>query len=70
MVIAAKSFEFLVDNRGKPKAVILRMAAYRKLLSTLEALEDALDLKHAMETSSGVIDHHTLIARLKKSRLL
>ena len=70
MAITAKAHEFLVDDLGKPKAVILRLAVYRKLLETLEALEDALDLKRAMETSPGVIDHRTLITRLKKSHLL
>lgn len=61
-----KTEQFLVDKRGHPKAVVLSLAEYRGLVHYLEDLEDALDLKHAVETSPGTISHRELIAQLKR----
>ncbi len=66
MGTVVKPHEFLVDEYGAPKGVILGLAQYHKLLSFLEDLEDTLDLKHAVKTSQGKIDHQTLLSRLKK----
>lgn len=61
---------FLVNDEGEPTAVVFRMTTYRKLLHWMEELEDALDLKHAIESSPGMTDHRMLVARLKKARRL
>ncbi len=61
-----KTEQFLVDRKGHPKAVVLSLQEYRTLVRHLEDLEDALDLKHAIETSTGTISHQALIHRLKR----
>ena len=58
--------QFLVDKRGKPEAVILPMANYRKLMRTLEDFKDAITLKRAIRTSPGTLSHHQLLENLKK----
>lgn len=65
-----KAEQFLVDKEGYPKGVVLSMEEYRHLLRHLEDLEDALDLRHAVATSSGTISHRTLIQQLKRQNLL
>lgn len=56
---------YLVDKKGRPKAVVLGMAQYRKMLSAIEDLEDALDLKRARATASHFLSHEELLKRLR-----
>ncbi len=42
-----------VTEEGKPVAVILDLSAYRALLKRLEELEDALELKDAIQKAEG-----------------
>ena len=60
----------IVDKRGKPKAVILKISEYNKLLRLIEELEDALDLKTAVETASEFISHEELLEQLKEKGIL
>ena len=62
--------QFLVDERGKSKAVVLNISTYNKLLKLIEDLEDSLDLKHAIETGSKFISHKQLLCNLKKQGVL
>lgn len=62
--------EIIVDNRGKPKAVILKISEFNKLIKLIEELEDALDLKNAVETASEFISHKELIENLKKEGII
>ena len=57
--------QFLVDEKGNSKAVILEISTYNKLLQLIEDLEDSLDLKHAIETSSEFVSHKQLLENLQ-----
>jgi len=62
--------EFLVDETGQPKAVVLGLSEYNKMLKLIEDLEDSLDLKHAVETSSEFISHEQFLNNIKKRGLI
>jgi hypothetical protein len=58
--------EYLVDEKGAKKSVVLSIRDYLRLWEYLEDLEDALDLKRAKASARGFIDFETLTSRLKK----
>ena len=58
--------EYLVDERGRRKSVVLSIQEYLKLWEYLEDLEDALDLKKAKESAGGFVDFDCFTKRLKK----
>ena len=60
----------IIDKRGKPKGVILKISEYNKLLRLIEELEDALDLKNTVETASEFISHEELLEELKEKGIL
>lgn len=70
MGLILKKEQFLVDKNGQPKAIVLDLSEYNKLLKLIEDLEDSLDLKHAIETSTGFISHDKLLSQLKKRGLI
>jgi hypothetical protein len=70
MSLVIKKQEFLVDKNGKAKAVVLSLPEYSKLLEFIEDLEDALDLRHAVETCSKFISHDKLLLSLRKQKLI
>ena len=57
--------EFLVDKRGRPKGVILKISEYRKLVKFLQDIQDTIDLKEAIKTNKGFITEEELLKRLK-----
>ena len=61
---------YLLDSRGKPKAVVLSIATYRRLVHLLGDLSDAAALKQAIRSSRGTVAHDQLLARLKQQRLI
>ena len=65
-----KPQRFLVDERGRPTAVVLSLVNYRKLVHLIEDLADAKALKQAIRTSRGTIPHDQLLARLKRNHLI
>lgn len=58
--------EYLVDEKGAKKSVVLAVKDYLKFLEYLDDLEDALDLKKAKESTRGFVDFEQLTAKLKK----
>lgn len=58
--------EYLVDERGHRKSVVLSVQEYLRLREYLEDLEDALDLKKAKESARGFVDFEHLTKRFKK----
>lgn len=58
--------EYLIDERGKRKSVVLSLRDYFKLMEYLENLEDSLDLKKAKESAKGFVDFSRFKAQLKK----
>lgn len=60
--------QFLVDTEGHPKAVVLNLREYRKLLKHLEDLEDVEYIKaHRREK---VVPLGQVVAELKAKRLV
>ena len=57
--------EYLVDEKGHKKSVVLPIKTYEKLLAYLEDLEDTVDLKLAKKTAKHFIDADQLAQRLK-----
>ncbi len=47
--------QFVTDTRGRKKAVLLDIKSYKKLLATLEDLEDANDLLKAERQAKGFV---------------
>ncbi len=65
-----KPNHFLVDQHGRPEAVVLPLADYEKLLNLLEDAADVTTLRQAVRSSRGVIAHAQLLKRLKRKRLI
>lgn len=65
-----KPDQFIVDNKGRTKAVLLSLAEYRKIVDHLYDLEDALDLKHAIATSKKMISYAAFRGQLKNQGIL
>jgi hypothetical protein len=60
--------EFVTDPRGRKKAVLLDIKAYRKLLTTLENLEDANDLLKAERQAKGFVPYDQFRKTFLKKR--
>lgn len=58
--------EYLIDEKGQKKSVVLSIRDYLKLWEYLEDLEDAVDLKKAKESAKAFIDFETLVRKLKR----
>jgi PHD/YefM family antitoxin component YafN of YafNO toxin-antitoxin module len=42
--------QYVIDDSGERKAVLLNISEYQQLIQRLEDLEDALELEEAIET--------------------
>ena len=49
--------QYLLDEKGRKKSVLLNIKEYRELLRRLEDLEDALELDKAVRTAEGFRDY-------------
>lgn len=58
--------EYVIDEKGHKKSIVLSIEDYIKLWEHLEDLEDALELKKSKETAKEFIDFDTLARRLRK----
>ena len=66
MAVHVKANRFVVDEHGKPQAVILSLMDFRKLVRLIEDRQDVGDLIRAIQTSRGTISHAKLLGRLKR----
>ncbi|MDP2734834.1 MAG: hypothetical protein Q8P12_01360 [bacterium] len=62
--------KYVIDKRGKKKAILLDIKEYSRLLNYLEELEDALDLDRAVKKAQGFRDYQEKRAELLKIDLL
>jgi len=60
--------EYLIDEKGHKKGVVLSVEDFLKLLEYLEDLEDTLDIKKAKDSAKGYVDFKHVIAKLKKQK--
>ena len=58
--------EYLINEKGQRKSVVLSMQDYGKLLEYLEDLEDAVDLKKSKESAKTFVDFDHFAAKLRK----
>ena len=59
--------QFLVDEKGKTKSVLLSVSDYDKLIQHLEDLKDTLILDESVRTAKGFRNYAEIQAELKKS---
>ena len=57
---------YVVDKRGRKKAVLLAIKEYSRLVSRLEELEDTLDLDEAVRTARSFRDYREVREDLKR----
>jgi PHD/YefM family antitoxin component YafN of YafNO toxin-antitoxin module len=62
--------KYLVDKKGRKKAVLLDMKEYSRLLARMEELEDTLDLDTAARTSQEFRDYLEIRKELVKEERL
>lgn len=58
--------KYLVDKRGRKKAVLLDIREYSRLVSRLAELEDTLDLDEALRTARSFRDYREVREDLKR----
>ncbi len=58
--------EYLVDEKGHKKSVVLSFRDYLRLVDYMEDLEDAVDLKKTRQSATKFIDFDTLRNMYKK----
>jgi len=57
---------YLVDEKGRGKAVLLDIKEYRQFLQQLEELEDVLSLDEAIRTAQSFRNYDETRAELKR----
>ena len=57
---------YIIDKKGRKKAVLLDMKEYLRLLARMEELEDALDLDTAARTAQEFRDYREIREELLK----
>ena len=70
MSLLLKPDHVLVDDHGKPEAVVLSLIKYRQWVRLLEDREDAALLTKAIRTSRGTLSQTELLGQLKRKHLL
>lgn len=64
------STKYVVDSRGRKKAVLMNIKDYSKLVNYLEQLEDALDLDKAVHNAREFREYRLVREELnRKGRL-
>ena len=58
--------KYVVDEKGRKRAVLLDIKEYQQFLQRLEELEDALSLDEAVRTAQSFRDYGEIRAELKR----
>jgi hypothetical protein len=58
--------KYLVDEKGRKRAVLLDIKEYQRFLQRLEELEDALSLDKAAHTAQSFRGYNEIRAELKR----
>lgn len=56
---------YIVDDTGKKKAVIIDFDEFSSLMEYIEEIEDALDLKRAMEQGKEFVELRDFTQRMR-----
>ena len=62
--MTATDTKYVVDNKGRKKAVLLDIKEYSKLLKRLGDLEDALELDSAVKTAGNFREYSKIRGEL------
>ena len=57
---------YVIDDTGKKKAVIIDLEEFNNLIDYMDEIEDALDLKRAMEEGGELIELREFMGRMKR----
>jgi len=57
---------YIIDEKGKKKAVLMDIKEYQQVMQRLEDLEDALDLDIAVRETRNFKDYRVIREELKK----
>ena len=52
-MIALKNIDYLTDEKGKKKSVVLKVIDFERIQEEIEDLEDALELEKARKDATG-----------------
>jgi len=58
--------KYLVDEKGRKRAVLLDIKEYQRFMQRLEEMEDALSLDEAVHTAQNFRDYREVRAELKR----
>jgi len=58
--LATNSTQYLIDKKGKKRAVLVDINEYSRLLERLEELEDALDMDKSASSTQGFTDYRKI----------
>ncbi|MCI0440096.1 MAG: hypothetical protein L0177_13345 [Chloroflexi bacterium] len=68
--MAKSKLQYVVDESGRKRAVVLGIKEYKELLSRIEDLEDALELDEAIKNAEGFRDYREIRKELQEEDLL
>jgi hypothetical protein len=57
---------YIIDDKGKKKAVLMDIKEYQQVMRRLEDLEDALDIDIAVRETPSFKDYQVIREELKK----
>jgi len=52
-MIALKKIDYLTDEKGSKKSVVLKVTDFKRIQEEMEDLEDALELEKARKNATG-----------------
>ena len=58
---------YIIDEKGKKRAVLMDIKEYQQVMQRLEDLEDALDLDIAVRETRNFKDYRVIREELKKA---
>ena len=64
--MASSTPRYIVDAKGRKRAVILPISEYNRLIERLEELDDALALDEGIQNAQEFIDYEDIREELKK----
>ena len=68
--MAKRGPQYLVDDKGRKKGVLLSMKQYSELMQRLEDLEVALELDEAIRTEDSFRNYEEIRKELKDKQVL
>ncbi|MFW6118271.1 MAG: hypothetical protein ACOC6R_02120 [Chloroflexota bacterium] len=59
--------EYIIDDTGRKKAVVLDIEEFSKIMEYIEEMEDALDLKNAIEQGGEFVELRAFVERMRQA---